>query len=500
MIDNLIANLINLLSNTLPDNTRRALASDINDFVVRQEKRLRLTKNVLFRNEPIDFYESYIPLTVKNDSLSLSVSDPIHLLNQFKNIIIIGTAGSGKSTLLQYTALKCLQESYGIPLLVNLRNYHQNLTFEEFLCKQVTDRYASEVKSLFKKGSFVFILDGYDEIDYRQGSSLITQIDEFISRYHRNSFVFSSRPGTDIESLTQFYVFHIEPLNENDIYLYVEKLAFSNDLRAKIFNAIKRDDFYSSILTNPLFLSLYIYHLNIFTPETLDKKSVFFRNLIDFLFSKHDSVSKMGYARERLSGLDKDVLEKIAASLAFRCLIKSMWYISKDDLYREFGDIKRSGQLNFENEKLLYDLVITVNILIDDNNYYSFPHVLVLEYLASLFIARLHTPAKLELYKKIAGRENFHFSTSMLELLNEQDKYFFANNYLVPSIERMLSTSNRNNFSKWSSPLLDFLTVQYSRFIANTYEITIAELEQIYSHLKAEVATLNDDLNFLDVF
>jgi len=456
MFNYIIKELVESIStNILTNSEAKQLSKELTTYLENLYDRLKMTKNILFRNEPVDFYKNYLPLTLSSKTNSIRVKSPIDLLEKFKKVAVIGPAGSGKTTLLRYLTLTCIEDNFRIPIYIELRNFNENITsFEKFVSSSISDSLIS-IRDLFKSGKFIFILDGYDEINFIEGRNIIFQIEKFISMYSDNYFIISSRQGTNIESLSQFYVFTVQPLNWNDITLYIEKLELPNLSKNAIINSINENDIFFKYLTNPLFLSLYINYLNIHEINDLPKKkTVFFRNILDTLFSQHDSVSKLGFVREKLSGLNKDELETISTILAFRAFTGSTISFTKDKLYNELELIKKNTKLLFENENLIYDLTITVNILIIESGYYSFNHIVFLEYLTCLFISRLSTEKKAKVYQQLINSERISMSTSFMNFLYELDNLPFVKYYLIPKLESIYYSSNETN-----SSIMEFISL-----------------------------------------
>lgn len=459
MIDYILNSLLSpISSNILQESTKRKIKNDINNYISNTFEKFRLTKNLLFRNEPTDFFKNYIPLSLLSNNKKVRVVNPLILLDKFDKIAILGNAGSGKTTFLRYLTLMSIREGNYIPVYVELRLFGgQSLRFEEFISKLISDEPTYQITELFKSGKFLFLLDGFDEINYSEGANAINEIQNFISTYSKNNFILSSRPGTNVESMNEFHVYELASLSENDIKFYIEKLNLSNSKKDLFFESIENDSYFHQYLTTPLFLSIYInYILSHGGSDFPKNKSIFFRNIIDTLFSKHDAVSKLGFVRTKLSGLNKDELERIASILAFRGLLTGQYSFSKDILIKELELIKRNQNLTFENDKLIYDLSITVNILIDVDDFYAFVHVLIMEYLASLFISRLPQKEKSIFYSKILAGQKIHLSSSLINFLYELDAQTLVKEFLIPKLE---------NFSfSYSKDISDVIVNDFIKF------------------------------------
>lgn len=490
-------NIISIIEQVdLKHEFKAQLAKRIEEYINKLYYKLKQTKNIIFRNEPVDFYRNYIPLTLVNNKRNIRVTDSEKLFSKYEKIGIIGAAGSGKTTLLKYLALSSLEHNFKIPIFIELRNYSAyKKGFEDFVASQIDCDLIKPVKSLFESGLFIFIFDGYDEINYIQDSNLINQIDQFISRYYQNYFIISSRPGTNLESINPLFIFQIEPLNKNDIFLFIDRLEISSDIKRNVYKSIEEDNAMKDLLSIPLFLAFYIITFN--KNEPITQKSVFFRNIIDLLFSQHDSISKLGYVREKMSNLDKDSLERIASTLAFRMFFASKFQLTKDDLFNEFERIKKITKNHFENDKLLFDFTITTNILVKTENYYSFPHILILEFLSAIFICHLNSNVKKDFYSKMNANNKVLYSISFYSFLYELDRTDFIKYYLLTNLKSILFDNNIDYLSEESHKLDIIKKFINTRLLSNGGDyIPYHQLEELYVELTEETES-NDMLDSL---
>lgn len=499
---NMIEYLISSLSSEIfPSNKVEKISESLAQYLDKMYSKLRLTKNTLFRNRPINFYDNYIPITLKSDDLTIHTRRPFDFIEKYKKIVILGAAGCGKTTFQRYISLQCIDENFAIPIYIELRNFNEDEDFEQFVSNSISKSY--NPNELFKTGKFIFIFDGFDEINFIEGRDIIYQLENFISNYNDNHFIISSRHGTNIESLSQFYVFEVQPLTMTDIKRFINRLEITNRNNSFIMEYLENDKLYYQYLTNPLFLSLYVNYLNVYSSNEIPaKKSVFFRTILDTLFTQHDSVSKLGFVRNKLSGLDKDELEKLSSILAYRALVSSSKSFSKDKLYNEFELIKKSTDLYFENENLIYDLTITVNILVADFGHYSFTHIVFLEYLASLFISRLESSKKAELYKQFIKSEKVILSSTFLNFMYELDYKLFIRDFVIPFLDNAIE----NNLNQDNSFVIEVIS-----FIKNTFrdsfgfshyeQMSRNDLVIIYNELQQQMeldnsSNLDDLLSF----
>ena len=503
-------NLINL-----SDIQTREMVQSIEDYVKNLYEKLRLTKNIIFRNMPIDFRKAYVPLTLKIDNYRIKLDNPQNFFQDYPKATIVGTAGSGKSTLLRHLFLNCFENDYKIPIYLELRKINSIETnLEKAISNEISEKYSSVICQLFSSGSFVFIFDGFDEIDFSFSNKIIRELEAFVTKNQKNDFIISTRPGTGVEYLSHFYNFEIEPLNRNDIMLFVEKLAIPKEIRIQIYKAIDKKTVISQSLQNPLFLSLYV--LSAYTTgEIPDRKTIFFRSVLDSLFSKHDSISKLGYLRNKMTGLSSGDLQDISSIIAFLSFFGSKYQYTKDELFKEFDKIKSSKGYDFDNERLLYDLVLTINILVVDGNYYQFQHIFLVEYLAALFISKLNISSKESFYNKIATSESIYLSLSFMDIIGELDLLSFNKFYLIPKLAQILKNDN-NEYLKNQEELYERILFTYVRnslsfkrmmnnFRRNNPDINfeisfdLDLLRKYLSFLQYEVAKYEHDNDFLDI-
>ena len=103
------------------------------------DKKRRLKKS----NQQLDIRDIYLPLTLyceKNKYKAKIDNFNKNIIEPYKKILITDTAGMGKSTLLKFLTLNIIEQSEGIPLLIDLRNLKEtNLVLDEIF-NQLNER------------------------------------------------------------------------------------------------------------------------------------------------------------------------------------------------------------------------------------------------------------------------------------------------------------------------------------------------------------------------
>lgn len=345
----------------------------------------------------------------------------------------------------------------------SLQEYIRNKVLEDCIAEnpKILDK-------LFETGKFVFFLDGYDELNTEVKSNIVKNLSEFRNKYPSNKFILTTRPYSGIEQLQRFHNYYVKELSieDNEISEFVNtQLRDEVELRNKINESIitNSSGHINSFLTNPLLLSLYIltFKSNADIPA---KKHIFYRRVIQALFSEHDSQTKVGYIRQKQSGLIQEEFETVLQLFCYLSYFESKFSWDTDFIFEKFKIIKNKSEINFENYKILKDLSSAVALWIEDNGLYSFAHRSLQEYFASLFVKQMTLEGKEIVYKKILNRldknQIFFESENFLSLLEEMDELNFNKLYYLPLLIEIKSLLD---FSSNKSLYLSFIKKSFPK-------------------------------------
>ncbi|WP_053404271.1 NACHT domain-containing NTPase [Persicobacter sp. CCB-QB2] len=424
-------------------------------------KRNYYTKTLLHRSEPIKLSDFYLPLHIytkerlHNHHVNIkkkSTNNISEIFSKSNYITLIGSAGSGKSTIVKYLFINSVEKSFKIPIKIELRYLNEyKHSFTEYIYNEIFLFHklgftASIIERLLNNDSFVFFLDGYDEISTNKKEQITKEIDSFVSRFPKNYFLITSRPYTNIDTLPLFTNYYVCDLDEKEIPPFIKKQIYNNEieLAEKIIKAVAKIDgsSYKSFLSNPLLLSMFILTFQSYS-EIPQKRSDFYKQVFDTLFSVHDSVSKLSYVREKISGLSKQGFEDVLRLFSFISFFEERFIFQSDYLDKKLQTIKeKKTNIDFDNDKIINDLQVAIGVLNKEGLDYAFPHRSLQEYFAANYISNLNESNKKNIYKKIQSiinrnwfyvLENSHFLT----LLCEQDYIPMLSNLIIPMLDEL---------------------------------------------------------------
>lgn len=403
------------------------------------------TKTLLHRTEPVRLLDFYQPLYISKQlatnsikkSKKISTSKISNLFEKTKYITLIGSAGSGKSTIVKYLFINSVETEFKIPIKIELRYLNdyksgiKDYIFNEIFLFQKLGFTQQIIERLLNSDSFVFFFDGYDEINSSIKETVTRDIDNFISRFPENYYLITSRPYTNIDALPLFSNFEVCDLDDKEISTFVQKqVSVESELADKINKAISNIDngSYKQFLSNPLLLSMFILTFQSYS-EVPQKKSDFYGQVFDTLYSLHDSVSKLSYVREKLSGLSKESYEDVLSLFSCISYFDGKFLFNLEYLENILNTIKSTKKIPFENNKLIEDLQVAIGILNREGLDYTFPHRSLQEYFSAKYISSLSEKNKTVMYTQI--------KTSILK-----DWFYVLNNY---NFLTLLAELDQNN-------------------------------------------------------
>ncbi|APQ11244.1 hypothetical protein BJP27_06960 [Pseudomonas oryzihabitans] len=473
----------------ISDEAKNLLETGIDNYIQLQYERFKQVKTILRGNTPNYFYDVYYPLNIKNPKHLAVTSSISNTFEKSNYVTVIGDAGSGKSTLVKHLFLRALSEKNIIPIFIELRNLpNEKGSIEAHVKEKIIDSNISDnhriLDRMLANGKFLFFLDGYDEVTGDSKKTIVESLNNFVEKHSKNKYLLTTRPYSDIDLLPLFHNYKIEQLEKDDIDKFIEKqLREEPELADKIKKSIKeaKARYINSFLKNPLLLSLYIltYQSNASIPT---KKYVFYRRVINALFSEHDSKSKLGFERETRCKLQQEEFERILKSFCFVSYFEESFTFQHDQLVSKLELIKaKNSALKFSSTDFIIDMKTAVSLWTEDGGVISFAHRSLQEYFAALFIKDLNDSNKEKVYEKIRDySESMTVTTEIenfLSLCEEMDEIHFNQHYALPTLEELKKQiSGRLQLNKF----LDFFTTGMSIMVGTAKDIYPSVNKNIY--------------------
>lgn len=441
-------------------------------YLDRQKEKYSYIKTLLKGNTPIYLYNIYYHLKLRKEDEIIETKSIKNIFRNTNYVTIIGDAGSGKSTLVKHLFLNSIYEKNGIPILIELRylNDYDN-SFENYIYEKIFDNKLSQnadiLERLLTNGKFIFFLDGFDELNSNIKTKVVASLNSFINSYDKNKFILTTRPYSDIDHLPLFHNHFIQPLNKEnqEIEGFIHKqLQDETELALKIVQSVNlnKSIYIESFLTNPLLLSLYI--LTFQSDSSVpSEKSVFYRRVINVLFSEHDSKTKLGYPREKLTKLNQQQFEEVLKSFCFISYFESKFSWESDYVTDKLMKIKLKLNVpEFDNNNFIKDLKLALALWVDDNGMMSFAHRSLQEYFAALSVKHLNQEQNKRIYEKIITRfsniKTLNEVENFLSLCEEMDVINFKKHYLLPLLHELKSILDNSSERKLGESFLTFFT------------------------------------------
>lgn len=454
------------------DEIKQYINKGLKKYLEKHKTKYSKIKTLLRGNTPVYLYDIYYPLKLKGKKEIILTDSVSELFKKCSYLTIIGDAGSGKSTLVKHLFLNAIKEKAGIPILIELRDLNEDENDFETFAKKIISLNQISVNQeildrLLRKGKFIFFLDGYDELNSNIKKSVVKDINSFIEKFTDNKFILTTRPFSDIEHLPLFHNYKMKDLSleDDEIKGFIYKqLPEEQELAKKIVDSINtnKSTYIKSFLKNPLLLSLYIltFQSNASVP---DKKYIFYRRVINALFSEHDSKTKLGFVREKTTKLSQEKFELILKTFSFLSFFESKFNFDKDYVYDKLKLIKKkNSDIRFDNNKFIYDLKSAIALWSEEDGIISFSHRSLQEYFASLFVKELNPEDNQRLYNKIINRfsaiRRLNEIENFISLLEEMDTLNFKKYYYLPLLEELYRQINAKDEKDILKNMLVFFT------------------------------------------
>lgn len=369
------------------------IKNNISRYIKNLEHRTRTLPSIAIPQGVFHLENVYEPLTVKSDTEVASfVIDayPVDLFFHSRCVAFTDDAGMGKSTLAKFVVRTALSEGKHIPIFVELRRLRVGGSILGALCEELANDSPGsvagiELTSLISNGNFLFVFDGYDELDDEVRDLVTEEINDLSLRFRFCYFLLTSRKEYGTSIFPEFSHFEICKLKEAQAHSLIQRYDQGRGLAKALINKINEAGV-KDFLGNPLLVTL-LYKAFDYRPTIPPKRGIFFRQVYDALFQDHDLSKGGGSERRKQCGLDVDDFHKFVRSLGFVTLKSGRVSYSGEEFCKHLEAAVERSSLAIEWQKIKSDLIRAVPIFVKDGVEYRWAHKAFQEYFAAQYIA-----------------------------------------------------------------------------------------------------------------
>ncbi|HYG35429.1 MAG TPA: NACHT domain-containing protein [Clostridia bacterium] len=439
---------------------RARLKSTYEGYLARLLERHSKAKSFFIRSEPTPIYRFFVPLDLSTEQRKLKKASVTDIAKVSKHSIIMASGGCGKTMLMRHLLIGCIRGGEKVPVFLELRHFNNTpgelakhiLTSLQDNGLEIDEEY---LELALRHGHFCLLLDGFDELDFSLRKAVAHQIHHLATKYQGNWVMISSRPDSQLFSLTDFVQFAVDPLDLEAAVTLVQRLPFDDPFKDKFINDLKAHLFerHKSFLSNPLLLSIMLLTYSDIA-HIPTKLSLFYSQAYESLFQRHDAL-KGGFQRQRRSTLDIQEFGKAFAAFCIQSYDKRDFTFSRTGALDYFSNAQSLCQLTYDSSHVLDDSLQAVCLLLENGLDITFAHRSFQEYFAAKFIAGCPQDLKETLIERYAQNV---MRDSVMELLYELDPESVESYFVLPVISELkdrinfrgkLGISNQLKFVKW---------------------------------------------------
>ncbi len=409
-------------------------------------RKILYVKTLASPDKSLFINDIYVPLTLRGINLSsVTVTDATILDMPYSVILIKGLAGQGKSTILRKLLANNISIKKHFIIFYELKNYKGGDIEESLLNTLKTSGIDIDIKSIEKiltDSNARLYLDAFDETNPIHRNDLLDQFQKIYNKY-KCTIICTSRPDTELDSLTDICTYTVDTLNQSQIYGIIHRTSADEEKADELCAALERSPLHNeseSILKSPILVVLYCisYNLGEDIPSTL---SQFYGNIFDTIFFRHDNL-KGKVNRIRHWNDNRQIYREL-----FNCLCFISQRSGENSFNRESLTYYLSESLEYVNEdrkladKIFNELASITNLIIEDGfNEYRFVHKSIQEFFSSSFICSMNHEKKCRFYKRCSLDSAFYTSfRNTLFFLKEMDYYDYCENYFIPTVSNLLN-------------------------------------------------------------
>jgi hypothetical protein len=363
-------------------------------FLDRNYKQYSKIKTLINPATPFSLEKVFVSPLIEVAGKHLDEDGFLAALEADRLFVITGMGGSGKSVFMKHLLIRYYNEARGrIPFLIELRNLPKGATLKGHLFDTLRAISKKFDEGMFEysleSGKFIFLFDGFDEIDADIRPNVASEIQNLTFAYDNNIFVVSSRPDSVFNSWHEFHVASMKGFTKTQAIKLLRRIPYDKNARSSLIELISKGNLYethSAYLANPLLCTIMLLTFDQ-VADIPNKMHLFFSQTFDVLFFRHDATKGTAFRRKFSTELAIDDFRNVLAAFsAFTYWDHGPSMRREEAIAAASKAIVLYGQQD-EAADFLNDLCMSLSLLIKEADLYSYIHRSFQEYFVAVFLS-----------------------------------------------------------------------------------------------------------------
>jgi hypothetical protein len=440
----IIAKYVDRLVNTMAAPVKSLFTEifqNFDNYIDQTYRRCCWFKIILNKEKPIRLDDIYVETRFSHNEKEFRDVDVITRLRDGEKIVVTGYGGCGKTIFMRHAWYSLFLEPEGkIAIYIELKGLNEFSTpdLQSYIRKSLISEgdslSADRFTEICKRGRFIFILDGLDEVNHSIRNNVLGQISKMSFHFPLCAFAVSGRTYESFSALPQFDVFRVQPFELDQVEALIAKIDFDKNVKKKFLKKVQNEIWSSkakTFLQTPLLCCMMLLTYNQFA-NIPEKMHIFYDYAFNVLFNEHDS-TKDGFERQRMSKLNFDEMKRVISFFCLFTYVEKRSTLFNEDKFRE--NLQRAilqSNLSCSVDDLKNDMLEAVNIIYRDGLDYAFVHRSFQEYFVAYCISRYLGQRAGAVIQRIANRQ----SDVVLPMLMDMNQSLIEKDYLISEWDR----------------------------------------------------------------
>jgi len=436
-------------------------------------------KTIIHNTQPMYLYDLFVCSNLTINQRPVDASNIENLINISRYLILRGSGGFGKSTMMKHFFLNAINNRKRIPVYIELKDISNcDIALVDYIYFSMRKLGFKIDRKYFEYAlsgdSFVFLLDGYDEISGDKAETVFHEINDMCDQFSDNVYIISSRPIETFVSFQRFSIIDTQPLSISQAVELISKIDYDASTKARFLKELQDNLFRShqSFASNPLLLNIMLLTYHNYA-EIPSKRHIFYEYAYETLFSKHDA-TKGGYRRQMKTALAINQFKDIFSEFCFLQFLNGKVDFEIDEINR-FFEKESIAKYGINVSDFIWDLEKAVCLIQKDGTKYKFIHRSFQEYFSACYIKDLDDNMLERVGGYLVSKQSKLHPVSVLDMLYDMIQARFEYRIIIPYLRKM-----EEYLSKISTEKDKFLFI-YERFFGDISFEIIEKKEKHFS-------------------